>query len=324
MTTQNMADVAADLVAERSWAIFPGGTQTGSHGHPPGQGRTVKCQRCGKEKEPRPGWAWTKRYSSDPDVVRANFPRDANIGVVMRASGIVTIDLDLPKPGAELPEEWRIPGVNEGADVLAVLAERHGQPWPHTYMTRTGSGGLQLYYAAIAGRAIRNSASKIGPMVDVRGDHNSDGTPGGGYVLGAGSVVGGARYEVVIDIDPVPLPDWLADLIDPPQTEVTRRPPAPLAIFNGAPGGYGMKALANELDIVATARSGTRNSTLNDSAFNLGQLVGGGILARATVEHGLREAAERIGLYAEEPTKTERTIQRAIDDGMRCPRSGAA
>src|SRR5258708_7286129 len=129
--------------AGRGWSVFPCGTPAGgSHGHAPGQGGTVKGQRCDREKAPRSGGRWKERNSSDPVVVGAHWPADGpNIGVACWSSRLVIIDLDTPAHGGEILGEWRLPGVNEGADVLVVLAERCGQGWPATYTVRTASGG---------------------------------------------------------------------------------------------------------------------------------------------------------------------------------------
>jgi len=129
----------------------------------------------------------------------------------------VVIDLDTHSP---LPDDWRLPGVHDGRDVLALLAEWAAQLWPVTYTVKTPTGGLHLYYTTPDGPEIRNSAGKIGPLIDVRG--------GGGYVLAAGSVLderaypgspecrelvtGGRGYEHADDSDQVPLPAWLATL----------------------------------------------------------------------------------------------------------------
>ncbi|MEV6111232.1 hypothetical protein AB0L59_01640 [Streptomyces sp. NPDC052109] len=41
------------------------------------------------------------------------------------------MDLDTPKtPDDTPPAAWALPGVTDGASVLAVLCERHGQPFP--------------------------------------------------------------------------------------------------------------------------------------------------------------------------------------------------
>src|SRR5260370_10365222 len=68
-----------------------------------------------------------------------------------------------------LPDDWRLPGVHDGRDVLTLLAEWAGQTWPATYTVKTPTGGLHLYYTAPDGPEIRNSAGRIGPAVDVRG-----------------------------------------------------------------------------------------------------------------------------------------------------------
>ena len=141
--------------------------------------------------------------------------RHHNVGLACGPSRLVVVDLDTHSP---LPEDWRLPGVHDGRDVLALLAEWAGQPWPVTYTVKTPTGGLHLYYTSPDGPEIRNSAGKIGPLIDVRG--------GGGYVLAAGSVLderaypgnpecrelvtGGRAYELADDSDPEPLPAWLA------------------------------------------------------------------------------------------------------------------
>jgi len=92
-----------------------------------------------------------------------------------------------------------------GNETLAALEDRYGE-LPHTLTARTPSGGLHFYFAP-DGRA-RNSANKLGPGLDTRGD--------GGYVLVEGSIVDGKRYAYQ-DWDPLtddapsltPAPSWL-------------------------------------------------------------------------------------------------------------------
>src|SRR5260370_1982327 len=128
-----------------------------------------------------------------------------------------------------LPDDWRLPGVHDGGDVLTVLAEWAGQLWPVTYTVKTPTGGLHLYYTAPDGPEIRNSVGKIGPLIDVRG--------GGGYVLAAGSglderaypgnprcpepVTGRPPYHPTRDSAPAPPPPSL------PTPPPTPPPPAP-------------------------------------------------------------------------------------------------
>ncbi|WP_370027732.1 bifunctional DNA primase/polymerase [Planotetraspora sp. GP83] len=92
----------------------------------------------------------------------------------------------------------RTAGVNDGADVLAVLCEQAGQPLPFdTFTVRTRRGGLHLYFTApIGGPVLGNtqgSRGGLGWLIDTRAH--------GGYVVGPGSVVdlpdGTGPYEVI-------------------------------------------------------------------------------------------------------------------------------
>lgn len=84
---------------------------------------------------------------------------------------------------------------------------------------------------------------------------------------------------------------------------------------------YGAAALAREMEAVAHAPNGSRNSTLNTAAHNLGGLVSGGVLSAADVRAGLTSAALRSGLPADEVRKT---IESGLAAGMRHPRSPMA
>src|SRR5215211_2791427 len=81
---------------------------------------------------------------------------DAGIGLPT-GNGTVVLDVD-PREG--------------GDDTLHELESRHGE-LPATVEALTGGGGRHLYFHS--GELIRNSAGKVGPGLDVRGD--------GGYVV---------------------------------------------------------------------------------------------------------------------------------------------
>jgi hypothetical protein len=189
-----------------------------------------------------------------------------------------------------------------------VLCGRHGHPNPPpTYTVDTPSGGCHLYYAAPAAR-VRNSAGRLGPLIDVRAD--------GGYVIGAGSLIGGRAYTVSDDRPPAPLPEWIiAARSEDPATPTLRMFPVP----DGAQGdAYALAALREETRLVAAAPPGTRNDTLNRAAFNLGQLAAGGLLPRLAVITALAGAAERAGLPAGE---VQRTIRSGLEAGLAHPRT---
>jgi hypothetical protein len=219
-----------------------------------------------------------------------------------------------PKPGTALPPQWQAePGIHDGKDTFAALAERAGASWPTTYTVVTPSGGWHLYYAAPAGTEIRNSASKLAPMVDVRAS--------GGYVIGAGSVVGGKAYTALVDEDdPEPLPGWLLTVLTEATQSSAERGSVGYVSTVSTPSRYALAALEAELDRVMGAPEGTRNTSLNEAAFSLGQLCAGGQLASSEVALALEDAAISCGLPVRE---AQATIRSGLRAGSARPRSAA-
>ena len=82
-----------------------------------------------------------------------------------------------------------------------------------------------------------------------------------------------------------------------------------------------MAALRDETRLVATARPGTRNDTLNRAAFSLGQLVAAGLLPPLAVTRALTDAAEQAGLLEDE---ARRTISSGLSAGSGKPRDRRA
>jgi hypothetical protein len=292
-----MADVLAPLIpiqpllrsalslAERGWHVFP-------------------CVPGGKRPALR--GSWQDHATTEPAGIRAWWSRaEYNIGIACGPSGLVVIDLDVLH---DIREVSCAEGRNSvsGTDVLADLCDQHGQPYPlPTYAVGTPSGGCHLYYTA-PGSPVRNSAGRLGPHIDVRAD--------GGYVIGGGSRIGERAYTARDERTPVPLPAWIAGLL-------TDRPPTGAGLpfpRDGVRGtAYAMAALRDETRLVAAARPGTRNDTLNRAAFSLGQLVAAGLLPPLAVVSTLASAAARAGLPADE---ARRTIHSGLAAGARRPR----
>ncbi|MFD5860952.1 bifunctional DNA primase/polymerase [Streptomyces chartreusis] len=261
---------------------------------------------------------WETRATTDPDrITRAWSVAAFNIGIATGPSGLVVIDLDKPKhPGDTPPAAWAEHGVTDGAAVLAVLCERHGQPFPgDTYTVRTWSGGTHLYFAAPEGEPLRNtagdSARGLGWKVDTRA--------WGGLVVGAGSVFGGCPYEVVNDGPVAPLPGWLAELLRPaplpPQT------PIRVALMGRGRRAAFLRSAANgEVERVTNSGPHEHNNSLYIASVALGQLVAGGELAEADVTGWLLTAALQIGQGERE---AQRTIASGLTAGARRPRTVA-
>ncbi|GAA4963054.1 bifunctional DNA primase/polymerase [Pseudonocardia tropica] len=255
---------------------------------------------------------WEARATTDVVRIRKAWERGPfGIGIACGPSGLVVLDLDRPKHDSIRPPQWDRPGITDGADVLAALAEHHDVPPPmETYSVRTGRGGEHLYYGAPHDVTIRNSASRIGWLVDVRA--------AGGYVVAAGSVVRGRRYQAS-EARVAPLPVWLTRLLaeEHDDAQPNRAGFAPLLDVVGRRSAYTAAALRGELDRVLASAPGHRNHTLNAAAFALGQLVGGGLLPEGLATAALAEASAAIGLPAVE---AHRTIRSGLTAGIRCPR----
>lgn len=82
-------------------------------------------------------------------------------------------------------------------------------------------------------------------------------------------------------------------------------------------GTYARAALEQESAAVAAATVGERNNQLNRSAYNLGQLVGAGVLDRGEAEAALLAAAAAAGLGEGE---SRATLSSGLDSGALVPR----
>jgi hypothetical protein len=282
---------SALAAALRGWHVFP-------------------CAVGGKRPALRGNWQDLATTSADQ--IRDWWTRAPyNIGIACGPSGLIVIDLDLPR---DADDEEAADGTLfplSGADILSGLARQHGERYPGgTYIVDTPSGGCHLYFSATGEERARNSAGAVGPHIDVRAD--------GGYVVGAGSRVGGRAYAARGQPTVAPLPSWLAQLVRdsyvPPSGPAARLP-----VDDRAQGrAYAMAALRAETERVAAARPGTRNDTLNRAAFSLGQLVAAGLLPPIPVITSLIDAARYAGLPQDEAV---RTVRSGMAAGARKPRA---
>lgn len=254
---------------------------------------------------------WEARATTDPDRIRRAWSRRPyGVGVACGPSGLVVIDLDVPKNVDDIPPaEWA--GARDGTDVLAALAGRHGGTIDATYTVTTGRGGSHLYYRhPEGGPELRNTAGDRGGLgwkVDTRAH--------GGYVVAAGSTVNGRPYTVALDCEPAPLPAWLASLLTPAARPAYR--PTAVALPADRRGRYLAAAIRRQVAHLTAATEGRRNHALFASAVALGQLAAGGALSEADVTAVLEPAALSLGLPAGE---VARTIASGLRVGARQPR----
>ena len=204
------------------------------------------------------------------------------------ASGMWVVDLDLD-PARKI----------DGKATLDQLIAQRGQI-PETLRTVTPRGGQHLIFCWDAGVEIRNSAGKIGPGVDVRGN--------GGYVcLPPSKSAAGGQYRWVSNgvAQAAQAPSWLITLAKATKAKA-----------------WAKAALERECKAVASAQPGTRNTALNTAAFNLFQIVAGGGLDEQEVREKLFEAAETCGLVADDgAASVEATINSGAQAGLQQPRA---
>ena len=172
----------------------------------------------------KPIWKeWQIRASNDPEQIRrwwvdpvTGWEQDHNIGV----TGGLFLDIDA-KNGVD--------GVGSFFDLLAA-----GE-LPPTMEVTTPTGGTHFYFRA--DDRVRNSASKLGPGLDVRSLN--------GYVVGPGSTIGGKEYRIIHRVDSIPpCPEWLIRMAGGPGS--TARKAAEPRDNSPEPGVH----LDNETDVL--------------------------------------------------------------------------
>src|SRR5664280_812303 len=253
---------------------------------------------------------WEARATTDPNRIRRAWTAAPyNVGVACGRAALVVVDLDTPKTGTDVPARWRQPRLVDGANVLAALAEHAGARLPiQSYTVGTASGGRHLYFTAPEGPPLRNTAGRLGWLIDTRA--------AGGYVVGAGSTINGHSYTPILDLPVAPLPPWITGLL-----RTTESPPTP--VFGPMLAGverrsrYAATALRGELERVLAAQPGGRNHALNAAAFALGQLTATGLLPADLASDALAQAAQAIGLPTREAAAT---IRSGLTAGTRSPR----
>ena len=233
-------DVAADLEAEEPWRVARAlgliagakcfalwGIRASAH-----DGRWVcecvgggrgDCKKSQPGKHPRKG-GWQDAATADPEQLTRfsqMYPR-ANVAIRTGGpSGIVIVDVD----------------GETGLASLEAAGERLG-PLPETVRSRSGREGVgfHLWFALEPGAPVpRNSAGKLGPGIDVRGE--------GGYALTPGSLhKSGRRYAweaspAVVAFAQLPQA-WLDALETPAPAQLTPRASSPSRRLPGAAGRH--------------------------------------------------------------------------------------
>lgn len=274
--------------AERGWRVFP------LHGIVNGRctcGR-LNCGSAGKHPLVRRG---LHEATTDKTQIETWWRRwrNANVGLVTgEASGIVVVDIDLPR-------------AFESLDTIF-------HKLPRTLTGLTGGGGVHLIYRC-SEDTLGNSAGRLPgidgnlPGIDLRSN--------GGYIVAPPSIHrSGRSYEWLNpNAGLKPAPEWLKQ----PERSFFELGDVIPVEFDGPGTAYGRAALDSALTSLRQAPVGQRNHTLNREAFALAQLVAGGELLESAVRESLFCTALSIGL---EESESHQTIVSAFRAGLDSPR----
>lgn len=197
-----------------------------------------------------------------------------NAGIVTgRLSGVVVVDLD-------------------GVRGIASFARYVVAGLPPTWCALT-AGGLHLYFAHPDKFELPNTAHKLGPNIDTRGD--------GGYVVAPPSVLAcGAAYRWLLAPWQLETPAQLPrSVLDAWRPEQIAPPPKFEARRSFLPGDDGDPRALAMLDRwaqqLASAGKGTRDGLLTKLAYAAGARVLEGRLMRSAAERALLEAVSAWG-----------------------------
>lgn len=235
--------------------------------------------------------------TTDVDTIDRWWAADPNRNVAIATgepSGVYVLDID----------------GEDGFDHFGELCANHRELAPGALWQATPSGGAHGLFAHPGGR-LPNTAGKLAPSVDTRGD--------GGYILVAPSVhPNGGTYRWMAKTYPPTMPGWLLRLL---RKMPAPRTSTPIDTTEASGQRYVQKAIDGELEAVRQAIEGTRNHRLNEAAFALGTLVGAGQADTETVRDQLVQAGQDAGLSQREAV---RTVTSGLNAGQQHPRRMAA
>jgi len=165
----------------------------------------------------------------------------------------------------------------EGA-VAAVLADCWAAA---TWVQRTGGGGLHFLFTLPPDFVPNNGTGRLPAGFDVRGARR--GEAGGGQIVIAPSVTDKGAYEVLQDRPPAGAPGGVLEAVRPAPPK-PRAAPVPLAVRDqGAVTNYVVAAVNGEVQRLAAAPVGQRNSRAAATARRLIELVNTDVVDRDAV-----------------------------------------
>lgn len=129
---------------------------------------------------------FSKNATTDEKTIRSWWTKNPEANIAISTDEFLVVDVDMKN-------------MKNGVATMEKLS-REGKDFPPTTQQTTTTGGAHLFYKTPY--PVKNSASKLGPGLDVRGM--------GGYVVASGSIINGKKYT--IDIRNIPnAPNWLIE-----------------------------------------------------------------------------------------------------------------
>jgi hypothetical protein len=255
-TALSIFDYAANYASEFGWAVFPCHSITVDGFCTCGK---ADCKSEGKHPQTSNG---SLDATTDDTQILAWFAgkQDVNIGLATgHTSQLVVVDLD----------------VDKGADINDLMIAGIDATIFNTPKVKTGAG-LHFYYKLPVGVTVKNSASRLGKFIDVRGD--------GGYVIAPPSKhISGRSYELLNPDNEQILEfpkQWLDKLAQPmPAT-------APVASSNGNGSGLHIPVVSG-LVVPDSINQGQRNVEMTKIAGALRSkgLSEGAVYAALAIEN---------------------------------------
>jgi hypothetical protein len=239
-----------------------------------------------------------KDASTDPGVIRAWWTRwsDALVGLPTgSSSGVYVIDPDAPTEHRE-----------DGLSAFAALEQQHGAI--NTLIVRTPGGGRHYYFQFEEGYT--NAEGDLPPGCEARGE--------GGYVIAPGSrLPDGRAWQIEIEAEIIPIPDWLAKTVRSYRVRPTPDPKEPMPEFDPGETKPGLRALEKICSRLIDAPNGKQHKWLYNLGAAAGNLVAAGDVFEKTARDRLLAAAKKMPDFREEEPWTEDGLLYHINNGLR-------
>ena len=237
---------------------------------------------CMSSKAPAIKGGFKSASNNSEEVIKMfSEPGVALIGVPTgNINGFDVIDID-PKNGGT---EW-------------YETNKHNFSECRTHHTRSGGWHFLLEHK----EGMKNSASKIAPGVDVRGD--------GGYIIWWP-----AEGHETDNVSTMEWPEQYLNLLAE-EKEVSFQSELRIENDSFVRNSYAQTALENECNNIRNAVPGTFNQAINKAAYSIGGFVTSGDIDEGQAYNALEDALQSILSMCKDKRKAQKTLKESFDAG---------